>query len=210
MGLLSISPKSIAQSDNYDWSLKFGGTPFSYISNSGTTYDWYGNSKGQEILLGLGYKNYHLNASFRYFQNTIKKDLPYDYTIYSLPKGADVRMVFWNVSLSYEKEIVRRIFVEPNVGFLKNFTTSNIMDSKGNEFEIKDLLGLTLGVNLIKYIKFADGFYLGFYVSGNYNFIDYQKLNYGLKNNTLGYSIGAILKGTDVKKKNPPAKRNVH
>ncbi|MCL2683098.1 MAG: hypothetical protein FWE63_06415 [Bacteroidales bacterium] len=202
LGILSIPLKSTAQSDNYTWSLKFGGSPFSNIINHEKTYNWYGNSTGPEILLvGLGYKNYILSTSFRYFENTTKKDLPYRNTNYYLPGRSNVRMVFWNVSLSYEKEIIRRIFVEPNVGFLKNFITSNIVDFEGNEFEIKDLSGLTVGVNLIKYIKFIDGFFLGLYISGNYNFIGYRKLSSDLINNTFGYSIGAVFKFTDVKKK---------
>ena len=201
VGVLSSSLKSEAQSDNYNWSFKFGGTPFSYIVNNGATYDWYGNSKGGEILLGLGYKNFHINTSFRYFGNAIKKNLLYDNTNFYLPKGAGVRMVFWNISLSYEKEIINRFFIEPNIGFLRNYTTTNIIDFGGNEFDIKDLYGLTLGTNLIKYIKFPNGFYLGFYISCNYNLIDYQKWNSELKNNSLGYSIGVILKGVDEKKK---------
>ena len=169
--------------------------------NTGATYDWYGNSSGPEFFLGLGYKNFHLYTSFRYFENIIKENLPYSNTAYYLPKGANVRMVFGNFGLSYEKEIAKRLFIEPTAGYLLNYTTSNIVDSQGNEFDIKDLCGLTLGANLIKYIKFQEGFYFGFYVSGNYNFIDYQKLNSGLRNNTFGYSIGAVIKGTDVKRK---------
>ena len=201
IGIISISLKSVAQSDSYNWSFKFGGTPFSYIVNNGTTYDWYGNSKGGEILLGLGYKNFHINTSFRYFGNAIKKNLLYDNTNYYLPEGAGVNMVFGNLSLSYEKEMINRFFVEPNIGLLRNYITTNVVDAVGNKFGTKNLYGLTFGTNLIKYIKFQDGFYLGFYISCNYNFIDYQKLNSELKNNSLGYSIGVILKGVDEKKK---------
>ena len=38
------------------------------------------------------------------------------------------------------------------------------------------------------------------YIGCNYNFVDYQKLNPDLKNNTFGYSIGVIMKGTNEKK----------
>jgi len=202
IGVLSISLTAIAQSDSYTWSIKFGGTPFSYISNSRETFDWYGNSTGFEMLLvGVGYKNFNLSTTYRYFENATKKDLPYSNTNYFLPKGSDIRMVFWNINLSYEQEIARRLFIEPSLGFLQNYTTSNIMGFDGKEFDIKDLYGLTLGTNLIQYIKFSTGFYLGLYVGCNYNFIDYQKLNSDLKNNTFGYSIGVLMKGTNEKKK---------
>ena len=204
IGTLSICLNSIAQSDRYTWSIKFGGTPFSYIMNSGETFSWYGNSTGSEMfLIGVGYKNFNLGTTYRYFKNATKKELPYSNTNYYLPKGSDFRMVFWNINLSYEQEIYRRIFIEPSFGFLKNYTTSSITVLDEKEFDIKDLYGLTLGANLIKYIKFDVGFYLGFYIGCNYNFIDYQKLNPDLKNNTLGYSIGVILKGTNEKKKKP-------
>ena len=204
IGTLSICLNSIAQSDNYTWSIKFGGTPFSYILNSGETFEWYGNSTGYEMLLiGVGYKNFNLSTTYRYFTNATKKDLPYNNTDYYLPKGSDIRMVFWNINLSYEQEIYRRLFIEPSLGFLQNYTTSNITGIDGKEFDIKDLPGLTLGANLIQYIKFDVGFYLGFYIGCNYNFIDYQKLNPDLKNNTFGYSIGVIMKGTNEKKKKP-------
>ena len=121
--------------------------------------------------------------------------------IHYLPKGSDIRMVFWNINLSYEQEIYRRLFIEPGLGFLQNYMTSNIVGLDGKEFDIKDLYGLTLGAKLIKYIKFDVGFYLGIYIGCNYNFIDYQKMNPDLKNNTLGYSIGVIMKTTNGKKK---------
>ena len=204
IGILSISLTSIAQSDNYTWSIKLGGTPFSYILNNGETFDWFGNSIGYEmILIGVGYKNFNLSTTYRYFGNETKKDLPYANTNFYLPRGSDIRMVFWNISLSYEQEIARRFFIEPNLGFLQNYTTSNILGLDGKEFDIKDLYGVTLGANLIKYLKFETGFYLGFYIGCNYNFLDYQKLNADLKNNTFGYSIGVLLKGTNEKKKKP-------
>ena len=203
IGILSISIESMAQSDNYDWSFKLGSTIFSNIVNTGTTYGWYGNAMGPEFFLEIGYNNYILNTSLRYFNNPTKKNLPYDNTYYYLPEGANINMVFWNIGLSYEKEIIKRLFFEPNVGFLRNFISSNIIGFDGKEFDIKDLSGLTLGVNIIQYIKFTDGYYLGLYVSGNYNFINYRKLNYYLNNNSFGYAIGCILKFTDIKKKKP-------
>ena len=81
IGTLIICLNSIAQSDNYTWSIKFGGAPFSYILNNGETFDWYGNSMGYEMfLIGVGYKNFNLSTTYRYFQNATKKDLPYSNT----------------------------------------------------------------------------------------------------------------------------------
>jgi hypothetical protein len=190
-----------AQSDDYKLSLKFGGSVSSNLINLGSTYDWYGNSKGPEIFLGVGYKNIHLNTSYRYFDEPIKKNLPYNNTNYFLPKGANVRMVLWNLNLSYEKEIIKRFFIEPTIGYLRDYTSSNINDRNGNEFDIKDLNGFTIGANIIKYIKITDGTFLGFYLNGNYNFLNFSSLNPGLSNSSFGFSLGAILKGTDVKKK---------
>lgn len=199
--LVFISFLIKAQSDNYKWSLKLGGSTNSHIINRGSTYDWYGNSKGPELFVGLGYKNIHLNTSYRYFDEPIKKNLFYNNTNYYLPKDANVRMVFWNLSISYEQEIIKRFFIEPSIGYLQDFTTSNINDLNGNEFDIKDLNGLTIGANLIKYFKFSNDFFLGFYIKCDYNFLNYQSLNPGLSNNSFGYSIGAVIKGTDTKKK---------
>lgn len=199
--LVFISFLAQAQSDVYKWSLKFGGSTSSHIINKASTYDWYGNSKGPEFFLGLGFRNLHLNTSYRYFDEPIKKNLLYANTIYYLPKDASVRMVFWNLSISYEQEIIKRFFIEPAIGYLQDYTTSNIKDLKENEFDIKDLNGLTIGANLIKYIKFSEGFYLGFYLDLNYNFLNYQSLNSGLTNNSFGHSIGVVIKGTDTKKK---------
>ena len=199
--LLLLFFKAEAQTDNYTWSLKFGGTSLSKIINSGATYDWYGHSKGPEFLVGLGYKNFHFNTSYKYFGNEIKENLPYNNTEFYLPKGATVNMVFWNLSLSYEKEIIQRLFIEPTVGYLKNHITSNVEYLNGDEFEIRDINGVTVGANLIKYFKLQEGLFLGLYVNSTYNFVNYQQLNSDLKNNSIGYSIGAIIKGTNAKKR---------
>ncbi len=199
--LIFLSIKVSAQSDNYNWSFKFGGGPYSKLINGGSTYNWYGNPEGSEIFAGLGYNNIIFNCSYRYFDQVIKTNLPYNNTMYYLPKGATVRMVFWNLSVSYEKELGNRFFVEPTIGFLKNYTMSNIKTLQDQEFDIKDLYGVTVGSNMIKYIKFFKEAYLGIYLNLNYNFINYKLLNPGLKNNSLGYSLGVVLKGTNEKKK---------
>lgn len=199
--LVFISFIAKAQTDDYKMSFKFGGSTSSHIINKNATYEWYGNSKGPEIFAGLGYKNFHINTSYRYFDETLKKDLPYNNTNYFLPKDASMRMVFWNLGISYEQEIIKRFFIEPTLGYLKDITSSNIKDMNGNEFDIKDLNGLTIGANLIKYFKISNGLFLGIYINCNYNFLKYQSLNPGLSNNSFGYSIGAVMKGTDSKKK---------
>ena len=185
-----------SQSDIYNWSVKFGGGYASTVT-FGATNDWWGNSNGPMIFAGLGFKNIHLNASYKYFSEEIKSSLVYNN--YILPKDATIRMVHFELTTSYEKEIAYRFFIEPYAGYLQNHITSNIVDNQGNEFDIENIHGATFGVNLIKYIKILEGGFLGFYFNLGYDFINFKKLNPDLNNNSFGYAFGVVLKGVDRK-----------
>ena len=196
--LLIASTDVKSQSDNYKWSIKFGGG-ISRMIPSGTTKDWYGIGKGPQIFAGIGFKSVHLNATFSYYDSEVKQDL--EYQDYILPMNSTIRMVFFNVTFSYEQEIINRFFVEPYLGYLNNNITSNIIDSDGNDIEFENIYGMTLGFNVIKYIKITDGFFFGPYFGLNYNFLSFDKLNPNLKNNALCYSFGIVIKGTSRQKK---------
>lgn len=185
-----------AQSDIYNWSIKLGGG-YAFTVPGGSTKEWWGNSNGPMLFAGVGFKNILLNATFRYFSEETKSDLTYGY--YILPEGANVRMVHFELTCSYEKELAYRFFIEPYLGYLKNNISSNIIDTQGNEINIEDINGATLGLNFIKYFKFIEGGFIGLFVNVGYDIINFKKLNPNLSNNSFGYSFGISLKGVDRK-----------
>lgn len=187
-----------SQSDNFKWSFKFGGG-YARMIPSGATKNWYGKEKGPQITAGLGYKSIHLKVTYSYFNGDTEQNLSYDSIV--LPANSELRMVLFNLELSYEKELFHRFFVEPHLGYLRNVISSNIVDPGGTEIEIEAITGMTLGLNLIKYFKMADGFFIGPYFDISYNFIGFDRINANLTNNAFGYSFGILLKGTSVSKK---------
>jgi hypothetical protein len=186
-----------SQSDKYDWSCKLGGGS-TYNINNGNTKDWVGNLKGSFFFVGIGFKNIHINFSPKYYNAQTKTELNYDDKV--LPINSEFNFVFLDVTLSFEKELANRFFIEEYIGYVSNNITSNIVHPNGDELEIRNTSGITIGCNLIKYIKFYEaGGFLGPFINVNYNFIDFKKVSSELDNNALGFSFGVILKGIDGK-----------
>lgn len=184
-----------AQSDFYNWTFKFGGGS-ARIATSGALYDWYGNGKGPQIFVAAGYKNILLNATASYFNEATKTDLDYNGLI--VPEKTDARMVYLNISVSYEQEIGMRFFLEPYVGYVMDRITTNAIGFMGDEVEIiRDINGMAVGLNIIKYIKFYDTLFIGLYFNTYYNFLPYNEINEEMPKGSLGYSFGIILKATD-------------
>ena len=158
----------LAQTDIYDWSFKFGwGLPS--FRNFGDTKEWVEKGSGNEIILGsLGYKNIHLNLSCKYF-NGLQSENVITFEGYQFPNTAVYRKVFMNLTLSYECELISRLFIDPQIGWVRTHITSNVVDNLGNEIELNKADGLILGSNLTKYIKLFNKAYLGIFVNMNYN-----------------------------------------
>jgi len=188
--------KAKSQSDRYDWSLKFGGGS-SWLLNNNKTTRWFGNSKGSFFFLGAGYKNVHINATFKYFNENTKTDLTYDDKI--LPLGAQFNIVFFNLTTSYEYEVGSNFFVEPYIGYIQNNITSNIVHPNGDELDIRNTSGITLGLNFIKHIKFFNGAFFSPFIGINYDIINFKKISSDLDNNAKGISFGVMLKAIDTK-----------
>jgi hypothetical protein len=186
----------LAQSDNYDWSFKFGwGLPS--FKNFGDTKEWVEKGSGNEIILGsLGYKNIHLNLSYKYF-NGLKSENVITFNEYQFPNTAVYRKVFMNLTLSYEYELISRLFIDPQIGWVRTHITSNVMDNQGNEIKLNKADGLIIGSNLTKYIKLFDKGFVGIFVNVNYNLINYKMISEDLGGNTLGYGFGFVVKGTN-------------
>lgn len=186
-----------SQSDKYDWSLKLGGGK-ALIINNDNTRNWIGNLNGSFFFLGFGFKNFHLNAAFKYFGEPTKTDLSYDNKV--LPRRAKFNFVFFDLTISYEKELISRLFIEPYLGYVANNITSNIIHPNGEKLDIRNTYGATIGLNVIKYIKISEnGGFLGPFISTNYNIINFKEVSSELDNNAIGLSFGVILKGIDNK-----------
>jgi hypothetical protein len=185
-----------AQLDRYDWSFKFGwGLPS--FRHTGDTKEWIEKGSGSEIILGsLGYKYVHLNLSYKYFNGLVSDNVNI-FEGYQFPITATYRQVFMNLSLSYEYELIRRIYLEPQIGWVRTHLTSNVVDNNGDEIELNKADGLTIGTNLTKYIKIMKKGYLGVFVNINYNMIDYKAISNDLGGNTFGYGFGFVIKGTN-------------
>ena len=191
-----FSSSLFAQLDNYDWSLKGGWGLPSFI-NFGDTKKWVEKGSGSEIILGsLGYKNIHLNLSYKYFNGLKSKNI-INFQGYQFPNSAVYRQVFMNLTLSYEYELIRRLFIDPQIGWVRTQITSNVIDNHGNEIELNKVDGLVIGTNLTKYIRLLNKAYLGIFVNLNYNMINYQLISKDLGGNTVGYGFGFFVKGTN-------------
>ena len=185
-----------AQSDSYDWSIKFGWA-VSSIHNFGKTKEWIDQGNGKELLLiGIGYQNIHLNLSYKYF-NDLKSEKSMLFGSYHFPNTAVYRNVFMNLTTSYEYEIIKRLFIEPQIGWVRSHITSNVVNDQGVLIEIETADGLIIGSNLIKYFKIYNEFYLGVFTNINYNLISYNGVSNDLGGNTLGCGFGFFLKGTN-------------
>jgi len=185
-----------AQSDEYDWSFKFGWSIPSF-RNFGDTKEWVDKGKGNELILAsLGYKNIHLNLQYKYFFG-LKSENIIIFNNYEFPTTADYRQVFMNFTFSYEYELTSRLFIEPQIGWVRTQITSNVIDSDGNEIVLNNADGLIIGSNLTKYIKLFGDNYVGIFININYNFINYKTISNDLGGNTLGYGFGFVLKGTN-------------
>lgn len=185
-----------AQSDRYTFAVKTGWAKPSFV-NFGKTGDWINKGNGNELtLIGIGYKNIYLNLSYKYF-NGLKSEKVMNIEDYIFPTTAEYRNVFMNLTTSYEYEILQRLYIEPQIGWVRSYITSNVVDENRNEIEIKKANGLLFGTNLTKYIKLYNKFYIGLYANVNYNFINYSKVSSDLGGNTFGYSFGLLIKGTN-------------
>lgn len=185
-----------AQLDNYDWSFKFGwGLPT--FQNFGNTKEWIKKGTGNEIILGsLGYKNVHINLSYKYFTG-LRSENVITFKEYQFPNTAEYRKVFMNLTLSYEYELISRLYIDPHIGWVRAHVTSNVVDNQGNEIELNNADGLMIGTNLIQYFRIIKKGYLGLFVNVNYNMINYKSISAELGGNTLGYGFGFFMKGTN-------------
>ena len=155
-----------AQSDRYTFAIKTGWAKPSFV-NFGKTGDWINKGNGNELaLIGIGYKNIYLNLSYKYF-NGLKSEKEMNFEDYIFPTTAEYRNVFMNLTTSYEYEILQRLFIEPQIGWVRSYITSNVVDENRNEIEINKANGLLFGSNLTKYIKLYNKFYLGIYANVN-------------------------------------------
>jgi hypothetical protein len=185
-----------AQSDRYDWSFKFGWGIPSFV-NFGDTKDWIEKGRGNEVLLGsLGYKNVNINFSGKFFNGLISENTNV-FEGYQFPQNAEYRKVFMNLTLSYEHELINRLFIDPQIGWVRAIVSSDVIDIHGKLIDMNSANGLVIGTNLTKYIKLSKKTYLGFFVNANYNFINYRSISKDLGGNTLGYGFGFLLKGTN-------------
>jgi hypothetical protein len=185
-----------AQIDRYNWSFKFGwGLPS--FQNFGDTRKWIEKGSGNEIILGsLGYNNVHLNLSYKYF-NDLRSENIITFEDYQFPNTAEYRKVFMNLTLSYEHELTRRLFIDPQIGWVRAHVTSNVIDNLGNEIELNNADGIIIGTNFTKYFQIITKGYLGIFVNVNYNMINYKAISENLGGNTLGYGFGFVVKGTN-------------
>lgn len=185
-----------AQTDRYTFAIRLGWAKPSFV-NFGNTGEWISKGIGNELnLIGIGYKNIYLNLNYKYF-NGLKSDKEMIFGDYLFPTSTDYRNVHMNLTASYEYEIIKRLFIEPQLGRIRSYITSNVVDENENEIEIEKANGLIIGSNLTKYFKMYDKFYLGIYANLNYNMINYTKIGSDLGGNTLGYGFGILIKGTN-------------
>ncbi|MCF8307709.1 MAG: porin family protein [Bacteroidales bacterium] len=186
-----------AQTDEYDWSAKFGTGLPSFI-NFGETKEWVEKGSGIELILGsLGYKNVHLNLSAKYFFG-LKSENDITFEDYQFPDNTVYKKVFMNLTLSYEYELRNRLFIDPRMGWAKTYVSPNVKDNQGNEIELdKTTNGVIIGTKLTQYIKTTNKTYWGIFVNINYNIINYKTISEDLGGNTLGLGFGVLYKGTN-------------
>lgn len=191
-----INNNLFSQTDKYEWTFKLGWGLSTFV-NYGETKDWVETGKGNELLLGsLGYKNINLNLSYKYF-NGLKSNNEISFNGYIFPNTVDYRKVFMNLTLSYEYELVKRLYIDPQIGWVRTHITSNAIDNQGNDIELNKADGIVFGSNLTKYFKVYNKAYLGIYFNINYNIIDYQNISQDLDGNTLIWGFGFLIRGTN-------------
>jgi len=175
-----------------NWKFKLGfGTSTNYYQVK--TTEWIGNHKSKVIFITLGKRNFNINVLFKPQTVNPLKGLNFDGV--PLPQQAELNPIKLEMNLGYEYEMIYNFRIEPYLGYLnQSFTVIN-EEEIGHTYNIKSANGLTIGVNLFKYIYFGRGFSLGAFVNGNGNLINFQNVNPDLGNNYFALSFGLLFMG---------------
>lgn len=184
----------VAQVDNYTFDFKIG-VGRSKLSTFGNTNEWLGNEWGSRVFVGIGYKGVHLNAGVQGYNEGVNKSL--DYGKVTIPQNVQLSNQYVDFSISYEYELINRLFIEPGIGYARARTVTDMTDNNGDEFELKSINGFSTGFYITKYLKFQKGVYIGPFINFSYDIIDYKSWNNDLDNNSIRMFIGVVLKGTN-------------
>lgn len=179
------------KAENWKFKLGFGsGTNFYHEK----TTEWIGNHKSKVIFITLGKRNFNLNVLFK--PQTVNPLKVLDFNGIPLPQQARLNPIKFEINLGYEYEMIYNFRIEPYLGYLNQ--SFNVINEEeiGQTYDIKSANGLTVGVNLFKYIYFGSGFSLGAFINGNANLINFQNVNPDLGNNYLAFSFGLLFMGT--------------
>jgi len=184
----------VAQVENYTIDFKFG-LGRSKLITFGNTNELFGNQWGNRVFAGIGYKGIHLNVGIQGYNEGLNKPLNYNNII--IPQHSSFSNQYVDFTVSYEYELVNRLYIEPSIGYARVRTVTNVLDTAGDEYNLESINGFSTGVYITKYLRLQKGFYLGPFINFSYDLIDYRLWNSDLDMNSIRMFFGVVLKGTN-------------
>lgn len=185
----SLSHSQLREVDDSGFRMKIGGG-YSHNFYHKYTSDWLGKFRSMNLFMTFGYDNYNLNLLFKPMSINPQMELEFDGKV--LPLEAKLNPIKSEVNIGYELNLRYNFRTEPYLGYVGHSFTVINEDMLGESFDIKTARGLTIGVNLFKYIKLRGSSSIGGFINCNYNLINFRKVNSELNNNFFAFSYGLL------------------